>query len=601
MGMEMPSGSRAPRWNLDTVYPGYESAGYQRDRAEFVKVTRAILSKLKDSEAKKKSLDKWLTFLLKKLETANGLYVNLESYIYCRYATDTRDEKTLAELNSLEADVLGLKEAEVRLRNEIHSVRTKLTGLSKTNKVVRQFKYYVDEQLGFASRQMSPAEENLAADLSRAGGDAWGRLQETVSSNLAVPWKGQETRTVVELRSLATDKNRTVRQKAYEKELDAWKSMEIPLAAALNGVKGFASILDERRHYESSLDHAAVLNRVSRKALDALIGVMEKNLPVFRRYLKSKAKLLGVKRCAFYDLYAPVGTTNKVWSFADAQRFIAEQFNTFSPELGEFADSAFDKGWIDALPRAGKVGGAFCTFMTLAGESRILSNFDGSFDSVATLAHELGHGYHGSVLKDMPSLHQDYPMTLAETASIFCETIVFNRAIETAPSDRERIGVLELFLQGSTAVIVDILSRFKFESAVFERRKAGELSPDEFSSLMIQAQLDTYGDGLDKKQLHKYMWAVKGHYYSQDLSFYNYPYAFGQLLGLALYADYTKDKDGFPGRYKKLLQLTGQASANDVTKEAGFDIENPEFWQSGVDIIAKRVAEFGKLVSKAAG
>ena len=597
----MPSGSKAPRWKLDTVYPGYESAEYRRDRAELVKAARALIGRLADAKAKKQTPEQWLTSLLKKLNTTYALFFNLESYVYCRYATNTTDEKSLAELNSLEEDVLQLKVAEVSLRNELHSLRTELPRLCRTNKTARQFQFYLEEQLQYQSRQMNPAEENLAADLSRAGGDAWGRLQETISSNLSVSWTGKETKTVVELRSLATHKTRAIRQKAYEKELDAWKSMEIPLAAALNGVKGFASILDERRHYDSSLDHAAVLSRISGKTVDSLIGVMEKNLPIFRRYLKAKAKLLGVKRCALYDLYAPVGTTDKEWTFAGAQRFIVDQFNTFSAEIGEFADSAFKQGWIDALPRAGKVGGAFCTFMPLAGESRILANFDGSFDSVATIAHELGHAYHGSVLKDMPVLHQDYPMTLAETASIFCETIIYNRALDTAENDRERIGVLELFLQGGTAVIVDILSRFKFENAVFARRKSGELSPDEFSGLMIQAQLDTYGDGLDKKQLHKYMWAVKSHYYNANLSFYNYPYAFGQLLGLALYANYTADKVSFPGRYKKLLQLTGQASANDVTKDAGFDIESPEFWQNGVDIIAKRVAEFGKLVSKATG
>lgn len=597
----MPSGSKAPKWKLDTVYPGYESEAYRRDRAALVKAARALIAKLDDAASRKESPEKWLTFLLKKLNSAYALHTNLESYIYCRYATDTRDEKTMAELNSLEEDVLQLKQVEVSFRNELATLRKQLPRLYKASKTAGRFRFYLDEQLQLQARQMSLAEENLAADLSRAGGDAWGRLQETISSNLSVPWKGKETKTVVELRSLAMHSDRAVRQKAYETELDAWKSMEIPLAAALNGVKGFTVILDERRHYKSNVDHAALLGRISRKTLDALIGVMEKNLPVFRRYLKAKAKLLGVNRCAFYDLYAPVGATEREWSFTEARKFIVEQFNTFSGELGDFAQTSFKQGWIDAQPRKGKVGGAFCTFMPLAGESRILANFDGSFDSVATLAHELGHGYHGSVMKDLPALHQDYPMTLAETASIFCETIVFNRALESAGNDGERIGVLELFLQGATGVIVDILSRFRFEKAVFERRKTGELSPAEFSELMIQAQIHTYGDGLDKKQLHQYMWAVKSHYYSTDLSFYNYPYAFGLLLGLALYANYTAEPRGFPDRYKKLLQLTGQASANEVTREAGFDIENAEFWQSGVDVIAGRVGEFTRLVTRTGG
>lgn len=594
----MPAGSKVPTWQLDSVYPGYDSDEYTGDRAEFVKVTRAITKKLDDAAGRKAAPEKWLAFLLKKLDRAYALFANLESFVYCRYATNTRDQETLAQLNGLEEDVIALKDAEVSFRNQLNSIRTRLPKLMKTNTAIARFSFYLDEQLAMQARQMTPAEENLAADLGRAGGDAWGRLQETISSNLTVPWTAKENKTVIELRSLATDKSRAVRKKAYQKELDAWKSMEIPLAAALNGVKGFAVSLDKRRNYESSLDHAAFLSRISGKTLDALIGVMEKNLPVFRKYLKAKAKLIGVKKCAFYDLFAPVGATDRKWTFSQAKDFIVKQFATFSPELSEFARSAFDQGWIDAKSRAGKVGGAFCTYMPLAAESRVLANFDGSFDSVATLAHELGHAYHGHVMKDMPALKQDYPMTLAETASIFCETIVFNEALKSSGSDQEQIGILELLLQGATQVIVDILSRFKFENAVFERRKVAELSPDEFSDLMIKAQLETYGDGLDKKQLHRYMWAVKGHYYSVGLSFYNYPYAFGQLLGLALYANYVEDPEGFPGHYAELLRQTGQANANDVIRTAGFDIETPEFWQRGVDILAKRVAEFTKLVNK---
>jgi oligoendopeptidase F len=235
--------------------------------------------------------------------------------------------------------------------------------------------------------------------------------------------------------------------------------------------------------------------------------------------------------------------------------------------------------------------------MPKAGESRILANFDGSFDGLFTLAHELGHGYHGWVLKDLPYIQQDYPMTLAETASIFCETIVFNRALESSTSD-DRLAVLELFLQSATQVIVDILSRYKFEAAVFERREKGDLSPEELCELMLEAQRETYGDGLDAKLMHPYMWAVKSHYYSADLSFYNFPYAFGQLFGLGLYATYATDVHEFPARYKELLQSTGQKTANEVTKSAGFDIEDSAFWQSGIDVIAERANEFAALVKE---
>ena len=593
----MPRGSRVPRWQLDSVYPGYESEQYRNDREELRRLCTSLLKKIDDSATKKQSPGSWIERVLTKMDAAFGLYGTLEAYIYCNYSVDTKNTRTLAELSSIEEDALPLKDAQVRFRNELRPLRGKLGKLAKGSKTIDRFRFFLEEEAELADKQMTVAEENLASDLQRAGADAWGRLQGTISSNLSWPWEGDEEKTVVELRSLAMDPDRAVRKRAFDKELEAWKSMEIPLAAALNGVKGFTVILDRRRKYESPLDHAARQARISRATLDAQISTMEHNLGIFRGYLKQKARLIGGKKLAFYDLFAPVGEASRKWSFTNAREFIVRQFNTFSPELGDFAERAFGEQWIDAEPREGKVGGAFCAPMPKAGESRILANFDGSFDGLFTLAHELGHGYHSYVLKGLPYIQQDYPMTLAETASIFCETIVFNRAV-TEGSDDDRLAVLELFLQSATQVIVDILSRYKFEQAIFERRERSELSPEELCELMTQAQLDTYGDGLDRKALHPYMWAVKSHYYSANLSFYNFPYAFGQLFGLGLYATYREDEQSFPAKYRQLLGMTGRATANEVTKSVGFDIEDPLFWQSGIDVIAARAKEFASLVEE---
>ena len=593
----MPSGSEAPRWQLDSVYPGYESEQYQSDRKALRRACSSLLRKIDDSVSRKQSPDRWIRNVVKKMDTAIGLYSTLEAFIYCNYSVNTKDARTVSELSSIEKDGLPLKDAQVRFRNAIRPLRRKLGKLAESSKAIDRFRFFLEEEAELANMQMPVAEENLAADLQRPGADAWGRLQGTISSNLSWPWEGEERKTVVQLRALAMDPDRGVRRKAFEKEIEAWGSMEIPLAAALNGVKGSTVILDERRKYESPLDHAAKQARISRATLDAQISTMERNLGVFRGYLKQKAKLIGEKKLAFYDLFAPVGEATRTWTFAEARDFILRQFSTFSRDLGDFAERAFRERWIDAEPREGKVGGAFCAPVPQAAESRILANFDGSFDSLFTLAHELGHGYHGHVLKDLPFIQQDYPMTLAETASIFCETIVFNRAVAEGSHD-DRCTVLELFLQSSTQVIVDILSRYRFEQAVFDRRRTAELSPEEFCELMTQAQRDTYGDGLDGDALHPYMWAVKSHYYSADLSYYNFPYAFGQLFGLGLYATYREDEEGFPAKYRQLLQMTGRASANDVASSVGFNIEDPGFWQGGIDVIAARAAEFASLVEE---
>jgi oligoendopeptidase F len=597
----MPVGSEspitdAPRWQLESIYPGFDSEEYSSAQRELAELSASLQGMLIDGSAESGGIA-WLERVLSAFDAAYGLYRNLEGYVYCAFSVNTRDARTVRELNGLEKAALPLKDAEVRFRNELRTVAGLLPEWVGRSESCSRFQFFLDEQLKLAERQMSVPEENLASDLMRAGGDAWGRLQDTILSNLSWPWDGDERKTVVELRSLAMNPDRGIREKAYTKELEAWKSMEIPIAAALNGVKGFTVTLDKRRSYESSIDHATRLSRISQATLDALVASIETNLQLFRRYLKAKAAMLGIARCAFYDLFAPVGSTDRTFSFAEASDFVVTQFAGFSAELGDFGRNAVARGWMDAEPRPGKTGGAYCQFLPVARESRVLLNFDGTFDSLFTMAHELGHGYHGLVLKDLPHLLQDYPMTTAETASIFCETIVFNGAMSKA-TEAEKLAILETYLQGATQVLVDILSRYQFESAVFERRSNGELSPDELCGLMLEAQRATYGDGLDEEKLHPYMWAVKPHYYSPEQAFYNFPYAFGLLFGLALYAQYQEQPDGFADRYRALLELTGQATANDVTKQAGFDIESLEFWQSGIDIIGDRVSEFESLVRR---
>jgi pepF/M3 family oligoendopeptidase len=589
--MNTGSPEDAPRWSLDPVYGGVDSDAFRRDRSRLEELVAAFEHRVADDTARRNDAAGWLAEVLETLNEILDTHENLEAFLYASYSTDTTNARLVRELDALQEVSRPLQAARARFRNRLAELGTELLESTDRDERLTPFRFFLEEERFYADHQMSPAEEDLAADLSRPGGDAWSRLQQTVSSTLSAPWDNGERRTVVELRGLANDPDRETREHAYNAELHAWRSVEIPLAAALNGVKGFAVILDGRRGFSQSLERAVFQSRISRDALDALIEAMEESLPVFRRYLATKARLIGVPRLAFFDLFAPVGTLRGSWSFADARAFILKQFGAFSEELASFAEQAFDRHWIDAELREGKVGGGYCISFPRAGESRILCNFDGSFGSVATVAHELGHAYHHHVLKDAAAVHRDYPMTLAETASIFCETIVFSGGrAEAEPS--EELHVLEQSLQDAAQVIVDILSRFRFETMLFDRRRDGALGADELCELMRQAQLETYGDGLDKDHLHPYMWAVKGHYYDHDRPFYNFPYAFGQLFGLGLYAQYEAGAPGFADRYRAILSQTGRASAVDVTREAGFDIEQTDFWRSGIELIAERVDRF---------
>ncbi|HEX9374338.1 MAG TPA: M3 family oligoendopeptidase, partial [Roseiflexaceae bacterium] len=395
------------------------------------------------------------------------------------------------------------------------------------------------------------------------------------------------------VRNLAYDPDRATRQQAYGAELDAWARAAVPLAAALNSIKGEVNTLARRRGWPSPLDAALFANHIDRETLDAMMTAARESFPDFRRYLRAKARMLGQDRLPWYDLFAPVGQSTRAWSYDEATDFIVEQFGAYSQRMSDFAARAFRESWVDAEPRPGKRDGAFCMPLR-RDESRVLANYQPGFKSVLTLAHELGHGYHNMNLARQPALNRDTPSTLAETASIFCETIVRNAVMQSAGPE-EQVEILEGALVNACQVVVDITSRFLFESRVFAGREQRELSVDELCTIMLESQRETYGDGLDSQALHPYMWAAKGHYYSTGNSFYNFPYMFGLLFGLGLYARYQRDPEEFKVGYDELLASTGLADAATLAARLEIDTRSPEFWRASLDIIRADVDRFEAL------
>ena len=580
------AGTQLPRWSLDSIYPGLDSEHFRGDLKRLGRLIAGLETLLSDTAAMEAGPRSWLDQALAALGDVESLYEQLDSFAYARFSVDTGDTAASAALDRIAETAVPLAGLSVRFRNALAAIHGR-------TQWPEGYTFLLDEQLALQERQMSETEERLAADLARSGADSWSRLHETVSSSLDGPWDG-ERRTVVELRQLAYDADRSVRQRAWRTELAAWSRVETSMAFALNGVKGATHTLNRRRGWQTTLERSARQNRLSRAALEAMIETMRDARPMFERYMQAKARSLGLEQLAFYDLFAPVGSGSRSWDYPEAMAFIATRLGEFDPEQGAFVEHVRQGQWIDAQPRAGKVGGAYCIDFPVAGESRIMANFDGSFDGMSTLAHELGHAWHSHQLRDLPPGQRQYPMTLAETASIFSETLVFHGARAQADPAEERY-LVEQFLQGATQVIVDILSRYLFEQRVMERRAQAELSAAEFCSLMREAQIEAYGAGLDHEQLHPYMWAVKGHYYRAELAFYNFPYAFGQLFGLGLHEQYQRAPDGFAERYRALLRETGRADAVTVTAQAGFDIESRDFWEGSMAAIGRLVDRFVDL------
>jgi pepF/M3 family oligoendopeptidase len=488
----------------------------------------------------------------------------------------------------------------VRFRSWLGRIAPKLDQVIAKNRVAAEHAFFLRESVEQSRYQMSDEMEALAAELSLSGGNAFEKLQGTVTSQLSVDFEldGQRKKlpmtALINLRSHA-DPN--VRHRAYDAENQVWESVKETLAASMNSVKGQVNTLNKRRGRKDAVESALEAARIDRKTLDAMLGAMEASFPMFRRYFQAKAAKLGKQKLAWWDLFAPLGKTDKVYSFEEARDFILDNFGQFSPDLRAFAQRAFDQNWIDAEPREGKRGGAFCMGLDAVEQSRVLCNFDGSFDQVSTIAHELGHGFHNdcAYAAHKTYLQQLTPMTLAETASTMCETIVTEAVLAKTKNPQEELAVLEAQVQGAAQIVVDIYSRYLFEKEVFERREQAELSADELNEIMERAQKATYGDGLDERYLQKFMWTWKPHYYSPGLSFYNFPYAFGLLFATGLYAIYKQRGPSFVADYKDLLASTGEASAADLAKRFGIDIRKRKFWEDSLAIVGKRIDRFCEI------
>jgi oligoendopeptidase F len=395
-------------------------------------------------------------------------------------------------------------------------------------------------------------------------------------------------------RGLATDADPSVRRRAYEGELAAWSTVAVPLAAALNGAKGALSVLNRKRGFGDDLAPALRANNVDRPTLDAMTEAVVASLPDFRRYLHAKARLLGHDEggLPWWDLIAPVGRASDT-SWIGATDRVHDAFASFSPDLAGLATRAFEEHWVDAEIREGKRGGAYCVGVD-RDVSRVMMNFDGSFNSVSTLAHELGHAFHNVALANRTPLQRRLPMALAETASIFCETLLFERAAERADDDSERLALLDTHLLGATQIVVDIHSRFLFETELCERRRRTSLSVVDLNTAMLDAQEGAYGDGLHREHRHQYMWAVKPHYFTP---FYNWPYTFGLLFGIGLYARYVDDPERFRAGYDDLLSTVGMADAATLTGRFGFDVRDTAFWAESLGVLARHIDDYERLAA----
>ena len=568
-------------WTLEDLYPSFESQEFKQD----VEAYKALKGKF-ESLPLEDSIE-GITQVVKLLEESTVLTGRLYNYIHLTLATDTTHETATQVEVQLAGVSADLQATYAKVSKFLGTIQTDIT----TDPFLAEYRYYFEEAKKDATHLLSDELEEVLAKMSISGGKAWSQLFDFIWSSAQGEYKG-EVVTLSEIRGKAYDSDAEVRKSAYEAELKMYDAIKEPIAFSLNHIKKEVLTTSQLRGFESPLAHTLEASRMSRETLDALLEAIREYLPNFRKYLRHKAALLGHENgLPFYDLFAPVGNSSRTFTVEESKDYLIENFKTFSADLAEMTEEFFDKHYIDFYPRKGKVGGAFCANLPMIKQSRVLTNFTGSLSDVVTLAHELGHAYHGLHIENHRPLNQDYSMPVAETASTFNENIIMNTAIKEA-SDEEKIALIESQLQDTTQIIVDIYSRYLFESAVFENREQSFMFSKDLEEMMLSAQKEAYGDGLDQAYLHPYMWACKPHYYSTGLSFYNFPYAFGGLFSKGLYAIYQEQPEGFVEKYQELLRATTVSSVEDTAKVLGVDVSTPEFWKKALAEVADSIEAF---------
>ena len=517
----------------------------------------------------------------------------LGAYIYATVSTDSRNERAqglLSEMETLDARVSPLL---ARLADWVAALGTEQLATVSTE--ARDHMGPLERLQARAEHQMSEVEEGLYSELGTTGSSAWGRLQGDLTSQLSTEVHlptGTKTMPMAAVRGLSTDSDLNVRKAAYEAEMRAWPTIAVACAAAMNSIKGEANVVNRRRKWKQPLDASLYSNNVSLETFNAMQSAVHASLPDFRRWMRVKAKLVGdTNGLSWWNLSAPLSISPGPISWDQGISLVKGAFASYSDRLSHLVDRSINEQWLDAEPREGKVGGAFCMSF-VDDRSLVLLNWSGSVDSAQVTAHELGHAYHNTQLAHRTALQKRLPMALAETASIFCETLVVEEGLSRLQGD-DRLALLDVDLIGANQVVVDIHSRFLFETEVFARRQKRTLGVSELNEIMFSAQRDAYGDGLDQTTAHPHMWVLKPHYYGSH--FYNWPYTYGLLFGLGLYAQYQLDPEKFRDGYDDVLSRAGMDTAEQLGQAFGIDVTSESFWTASLDVLRARMRNYEQL------
>ena len=601
------SAAAQPDWDMTPYFPELDGEAYRGFRADLERDVAALQTESGQLGAiDEANVADWVQLLVR-LEGVTSRTGHLAGYLGCLSAADAKSEAITREVASAAAARAEYEKLIVAVRAALGECDDAVFASLVDATELEGAGHFLRRMRESARQRMDASREGLAADLAVTGIDAWGRLYDQLSGrlefDLELPGRPPERKPVSVTRSLLESADADVRRAALAGSNAAWESVGDVLTSCLNAIAGTRLTLYEQRGVEDFLDPALFDAAITRQTLDTLLGTVEERAGVAREYLTKKAEVLGREKLGFQDLMAPLPLESHARiPWADARERVRDTFGRFYPALAEFAGDAFERRWIDWSPRPGKRPGGFCSTSSWIDESRVFITYNETLGDLSTLAHELGHAFHGRLMAGMRPWSRRYPMTLAETASTFAEQLVIDAVLEdpNAPAD-QRALLLDSRMQDAATFLLNIPMRFHFEKSVYEERAAGELSVTRLKELMLAAQRRCYGDALAEDELDPWFWASKLHFYITGLSFYNFPYTFGYLFSLGIFARAKQEGPGFLPQYEELLRRTGSDTAEGVAREAlGVDLEKPDFWNASIDLIDGDARQWSESVASLA-
>lgn len=592
MGKNLPQ-----RWDLDVLFPGgSDSKAFRAFLGLLEDDIAALKEKVEQPELGLEQKDAFMAVALQ-VQSISERMKQAGAFISCLTAQNVKDENAKLLGGRVKTVSAAYGAALTRWEEKLQKIGDAAWEALLTDEELQPIAFPLNERRRRAKEKLAPEQEVLANDLAVDGYHAWQDLYNAVVGRMSIEVElDGETKhlSVGQASNLMSHPDRAVRAHVFAKWQEAWGKEAELCAQALNHLGGFRLALYRHRGWDSVLREPLDIGRMQEKTLEAMWQAIDNRKDRLVAYLERKAKLLGVEKLSWYDVSAPIGSNHKKVSYDEAAAMIARHFNRFNPNMAAFAQRAFDEAWIEAEDRPGKRPGGFCTSFPVSGQSRVFMTYAGNASNVSTLAHELGHAYHQHVMNGLPPMAQNYAMNVAETASTFAEMILADAAVKNAASDEERLVLLEDKLQSVVAFFMNIHARFLFEKNFYEQRKTGLLSAAELDRLMLEAQQEAFNGALAEYEPH--FWASKLHFYITTYPFYNFPYTFGYLFSLSVYARALAEGESFAAKYDALLQDTGRLMVEDLAmKHLGEDMTTVEFWQAAVDLAVADIDEFLRL------